>query len=503
MSFNGDVKTFPLPAVVRMIHTEGKTGQLKVTGGNRRCCIYFKKGKIVFASGNADKGLRLGELLMANNLISKTKLDEMLTVAQTMDKRLGVILVENGYLSPQNLIRILVYQFKEVITKAMAWNEAKFTFVDGLDGYVEDVRLEIDPVRIVAGAEQWKGYRKLVPNDHTVFQIKPGSLGSKSIYSAAELRILLLLNGKRSVDQLIKETGYSRLAVYRTLAQLASHGAIFNKDSSVKASATSKQAEATMIIKLYQSVLQLIIDDLAAELGNKKATVSFESSLRQSTYYGVFLKGFRPDQSVEDNVGQLKAHLERKGGAVSDEALIRGFNQVVAGLLREQSQFLGSRATSSTLKRVIAALAGASDTQRSLAQSLIRHLSQYESGKFPRGADNQTGGKIPRTSVTSEDSSASVNLDKLSGRAVVSFFNDMLQVVTADLERELGTKAIHLFQGVIKRSRAQEPFRSLFDQESLSDSHASRTREQIETSEINLGKTELVLSFQEVLMALL
>ena len=67
---------------------------------------------------------------------------------------------------------MLNLQFKEAISKALTWNEGTFFYKDGLDGYVEDIRLDMDPIRLVAEAERWKEYRILIQNDQVVFQIK-------------------------------------------------------------------------------------------------------------------------------------------------------------------------------------------------------------------------------------------------------------------------------------------------------------------------------------------
>ena len=69
MPLNGDVKTFPLAAIVQMVHDERKTGILAVSTPRRRMIIYFREGKIINVRGNTYKELKLGALLKANNII--------------------------------------------------------------------------------------------------------------------------------------------------------------------------------------------------------------------------------------------------------------------------------------------------------------------------------------------------------------------------------------------------------------------------------------------------
>jgi hypothetical protein len=504
MPLNGDVRTFPLSAIVRLIYEEKKTGHLTVTGKERRCRVYFRDGKIIFADGNMDKELRLGALLKSNNLINETKLQEMLAVAQAMEKRLGIILIERGYVSREDLARILVHQFKEVISKTMTWGDAAFIYADGLNGYVEDVRCELDPVRLVAEAERWKDYRDLIPNDQVVFTIRPGAMGSKSIHAARELRILLLIDGERTVGQIIKETGYPRLSVYRSLALLLSKQSIGRKTPAAAAKPVKTDAlEHPAIISLYGSLLQIVMVDLAEELGEKRAEASLVSSMQQSAYYDHFLRAFQLNRDVAANLSKIQAHLKQQGRVLSDRDLIKGFNQVLTNLIREQYRFLGAKASRNTVERLRVALENAPSHQRFLAGKLKELLGKYESTGLLHGPKKQPVSKDLAASGTSDSKLPPLNLDKMGGSAIVTFYNDIIQVVISDLEREVGAKAQELLSDIMKSSKYYDSFLSQFDLSTPSDSNAMRIKEHIKTQELKLRKTDLVKAFQQVLVALL
>ena len=84
----------------------------------------------------------------------------------------------------------------------------------------------LDPIRLVAEAKRWKEYHILIPNDKVIFQIKdmelrPNSLSAEGIYD-----IMLLIDGRRTVTQIIQSTGRTRIAVYRALTSLFVQGII-------------------------------------------------------------------------------------------------------------------------------------------------------------------------------------------------------------------------------------------------------------------------------------
>ena len=485
-----------------MIYEEQKTGQLTVTGADRSCQIYFKGGKIIFVRGNRDEEMQLGALLMANNLITKEKLEDMLAVAKAMEKPLGAVLVERKYISLEDLANILNLQFKEVVTATLSWDDAKFSYSDGLDGYVEDVLCEVDPIRLAAEAKRREEFRGIIPNDQVVFQINRGAETSKSVHAARDLRVLLLLDGKRSVAHIVKETGYSRLAVYRSLAKLHAQNAIVRKDAERQVPKMDWMGPQ-VIVGLYSSLLKQMVADLAAELGQNKATACFESSLKESTYYEYFLKVFQLNQDLTSNIGQIQSYLKPRGKSLEQKDFINGFNEVVAGLLRKQYQFLGYKGTMNTVSRMRAFLETAPANQRSLARAISLFLKHYEDEGFLSGKKEVRSAIVLSDSGSIGEAVAVPNLDKIEAKAIIHFYNDMFQVIMADLEREVGVKARALFRNIVKASKQYDTLLAQFDLQGNSGNIDLRVKEHIKTKELELSKRDLVIIFQGALRGLL
>jgi len=502
MPLNGDVKTFPLSAIVQMIHDERKTGMLAVVTPRRRCSIYFKGGKIIFVRGNTDAELRLGALLKANNLISEERLQDMLAVAKAMEKRLGTVLLERNHVTAEQLASILNLQFKEVVTTTLSWDDAKFTYTDGLDGYVEDVNVEVDPVRLVAEARKRGEFKGIIPNDQVIFQINPKVDTTKSVHAARDLRVLLLLDGRRSVAHIIKETGYSRLAVYRSLAKLHAQNAIIRKGAD-KQPAKAGTLELTPVTTLYWSLLQLVMADLAEELGERKAAASLASSLSQSAYYERFLKSFSMDQDLAANINKMQALIRQQGRPLSQQDVINGFNQAVVGLLGEEYRFLGFKATSNTVLRMRANLERVPANQRPLAQAISKFLEHYQNEDYLRGAKKAATAEVPAARGTGEHEAQPLKLDGASGTAIINFYNDMFQLVISDLQNVVGAKALGLFQGLIRGSKHSDTLLNKFDMKDAANTIPLRLKEQVKTGELELSTQDLVQTFQQVLRGLL
>ena len=503
MPLNGDVKTFPLAAIVQMVNDERKTGILTVSTPRQRCGIYFRGGNIIHVRGNTDKELKLGALLKANNLISEDRLEDMLAVSKAMEKRLGTVLLEREYIELDKLVSIIQLQFKEGVASMLSWEDAKFSYKDGLDGFTDEIKCEVDPVRLVLEAKKREEFKGLIPNDQVVFQINPNVDTTKSVHAARDLRSLLLLDGRRTVAQLIKETGYSRLAAYRSLATLYAANAIVRKGDDRQPTKKMGTLELSPITTIYWNLLQLIMTALAEELGASKATSSLENSLRQSAYYERFLKPFQFDQDLATNISKMEALIQQQGQSLSQNDLVNGFNQVLVRLLGEQYQFLGYKGTRSTVERMRASLESVPDTHRPLAQAISRFLEHYENEDFLRGtkqvASNQTGA----ASGISEARSPQPKMSNMSGSAIVNFYNDMFRLVISDLEQEVGAKARGLFQGLMRSSHQYDTLLAHFEVQDTSDPNPLRLKDNVKTGELKLSAQDLVQTFQQVLGGLL
>lgn len=500
MSLSGDIRTFPLPAVGRMVHAEKKTGVLKVTHGNHYARIYFKNGEIVFIDSDLAEDVSLGSLLKTSNLVSSDAIERAFAVARETGKRLGVILVEKGHISQKNLVNMLQHQFKEVVARVLAWTDGVFTYSDGLADHIEDIRLEIDPVRLVAEAEKWKGYRDLIPNDQHIFEIRERTFQPDALSGEGLSRVMLLINGKRTVAEIIAETGLSRLAVYRTLSALAAQGVIGSAGTENGEEDPTRSNE-NITIQFYVNVISQIIQTLSEELGARKAALILEKSIQRGPLFG----DFRPNASAGTTLAWIRDQLMTQGQKGVRHDLVHAFNQLVIHLLREQYEILGFITVKQTINRLIVALERARSEEKLLAESVIRMLSPYgEDEALLRGTKmppaSAEPGQIQRPGVRRSMPSG---LEFLGGAAIIAFYSQVIHLLIDDLEKEIGMKAYDLFQDIVKRSDYFETFFSRFDLKDTVSKNVGRVREHIQNQGRNIGKQQVIFAFQQVLLALL
>lgn len=504
MPLDGDIKTFSVPAIGRMIYNEKKTGVLKISSGEHSASVYFKDGEIVFVSGGLNEDLFLKSLLRTDNLISEEDVAKSLKIAQTTGKRLGLILLEQGYLSKNQLVNLLRFQFKEALAAALSWDEGVFNYTDGLNGYTEDIHLSIDPIRLMAEAQQWKEYRSLIPNDNVVFEIKSTDFKPDILSSDSASRVMLLINGKRNVFQIITETGLTRPAVYRSLADLASQGVI-TRNTRINGEVDPTPSSHDMIIRFYLNIFNQITADLTVELGRQKTVFLFEKSLKSNPYYNLFFSVFQSANDIKTNLILIQNHILNQKKSILQESLVKGLNIVVFNLLKEEYQLLGFAAFKNTVDRAEMIIDSAPGDQLPLTRTLKNLLNQLCEDK-----DLLQGYKsLPETAMSDnkrmpgKKQPMPLSPANIETASIIAFYSIVIQTLKNDLQQDIGAKVSDLIQNAFLKSDYYDKFLSQFIIDDSISTNVNRISDYITKRGYKLDKQNMVHAFHQVIFAVL
>jgi hypothetical protein len=87
---------------------------------------------------------KFGQILLDSQLITADQLEVCLADQKRLDKwkKLGSIVVENGFLKHSQLTDLFHLQIKDVLFETLTWKEGTFTFVDTSPLMSGDIVLE-------------------------------------------------------------------------------------------------------------------------------------------------------------------------------------------------------------------------------------------------------------------------------------------------------------------------------------------------------------------------
>lgn len=236
MALEGNLKDFSLADMFRLLSTGQKTGTLHVSRDDADGLVCFRDGLVYFASsGGATEPA--GKRLVRAGIISEKQLRQAQGLMKIQkrdkaDRKLGQILVDEGYLEAPVLEDFVREQVSDALFDLLRWEEGELRFeADELQASSDiGIAVQIDAALADASKrlELWNRIREKIPSLDTRFAMASGP-GVKNIeihLKPREWMLLCYLHGSRSVRELVELTGYNDFETARTLYGMYAGGLI-------------------------------------------------------------------------------------------------------------------------------------------------------------------------------------------------------------------------------------------------------------------------------------
>src|SRR5207247_10419180 len=197
-----------------------KTGMLTLASGEKEAYVFFRAGEIVYAASNQES-LRLGSILMRKKKITREQSAAIDTSIVGGGGRFGEIAVRQGVLTQEQLDDFLKVQVAEVVYDAFVWRDGTFAFYDGFDLPTHAVTITIDLANLIMeGARriaEWEHCLALLPDSQVSFRVVSDPQTEKITLSLDEWKILFLVNGQRTLEDLCRDVDDDAFNVYRVV----------------------------------------------------------------------------------------------------------------------------------------------------------------------------------------------------------------------------------------------------------------------------------------------
>ena len=218
VSLEGSLDVFKLPDVLAFLNSTRKTGMLTLRQADKDAYVFFRAGAVVYAASNQEN-LRLAPILQRRKKLPREKAAEIDDLMLRSGGRWGDIALQTGALTPSELDDYLKVQVSEVIYDAFVWKGGDFTFYDGIDLPPQAVTISIDLSNLIMeGArriDEWAECLRLLPESDIVFRVVADPEAEKITLSLEEWRILFLINGQRTLEEICHDTDAEAFQVYR------------------------------------------------------------------------------------------------------------------------------------------------------------------------------------------------------------------------------------------------------------------------------------------------
>ncbi|MDQ6799971.1 MAG: DUF4388 domain-containing protein [Acidobacteriota bacterium] len=227
VSLQGNLETFQLPDVLSFLNSTRRTGMLTLRLSEKEAYVFFRAGAVIYAASNQE-ALRLGPLLIRKKKLTNEKAAEIDDLMLRSGGRWRDLALQNGAMSQSDLEDYLKIQVSEVIYDAFVWKSGEFSFYDGINLPPDAVTISIDLSNLIMeGArriEEWTECLRLLPDSSVIFRVVADPEAEKITLSLDEWRILFLINGQRTLEDLCRATESEAFQVYRLV-----YGLVANK----------------------------------------------------------------------------------------------------------------------------------------------------------------------------------------------------------------------------------------------------------------------------------
>jgi hypothetical protein len=233
MALRGNLSEISLPDIFQLVTFSRKSGVLHILRfDGARGSIWFRAGEVYFAQSNW-RSDPIGERLVRAQRITPKALERALSLrAEEPEngRRLGEILVAEGYIAPQVIEQFVSEQMQETIFDLMRWDEGEFEFEPITGSPEEDIGLAVSLENVIMEGsrrlDEWNRIKRKIPSGDVVFKMAtaPGEGSFEISLKPVEWKLLLLVDGSRSVTDLARATARTDFEVSRVLYGLFSAG---------------------------------------------------------------------------------------------------------------------------------------------------------------------------------------------------------------------------------------------------------------------------------------
>ncbi len=154
MEFSGRLASFPIAELLTWAANDRRTGSLVLRRTSREKRIYFENGEIVACLTDSTTEF-YGQHLLLEGHLDPDVLTRCLVQCQEEGKRLGVVLVEEGFLARQIIERTLAEQIEDLICDVFLWDRGIFFFQSDQPPAEDILAQPINTLGLVLEGTRW------------------------------------------------------------------------------------------------------------------------------------------------------------------------------------------------------------------------------------------------------------------------------------------------------------------------------------------------------------
>ena len=224
----GTLDDFTLSDIFRLLSFTKKTGKLEVKRNAGEGNVFFRDGDVYFAQSSLKKE-PLGQKLIRSGSLTEAQLLKALDLHASTGQRVGEILLEQGAITQEQLVGAVAEQIEDAAFDLLRWELGEFLF-EAHERFEVEIPISVSVENLIMEAsrrlDELDVIQRKIPSAEVVLSVAPAPPdGARQInISPEEWRLLVLVDGSRTVGEVCEMAGLDDFAGIRTLYGMISSG---------------------------------------------------------------------------------------------------------------------------------------------------------------------------------------------------------------------------------------------------------------------------------------
>jgi hypothetical protein len=364
VSLSGNLKTVSFPDILQLLASGKKTGLLEIKTTSRQKEVAFRDGHIISASSVNDHEDLLGSMLLRRGDISKADLERAITLHRQTGRQLGTTLIDMGLFRKDEIADCLRLQVEEIVYNLFSWHEGDFVFHEGQEPRNAPFLIEMNTMNVVMEGtrriDEWVEIQKVLPPDDVYLRVVGNPKVSKGeiTMSLDEFRILMLINGERTLPDLVRVSPMGEFVTYRSVYKLVSGHIVEGGEQAAIEQVEEEDEEAvimSIIFFLYNNCFYRIRNLVQEYVGDENHRFAdFASQYRNGVFS--YFPGVDPKSELMPSFDKFLSAVRQLPTATRYYQLMDGLETMLSEQLQYVFQLLGNgpfRRGLNTVKREI------------------------------------------------------------------------------------------------------------------------------------------------------
>jgi hypothetical protein len=226
----GTIDDFSLPDIFRLLSFTKKTGKLVVWRSAGDGKVFFRDGEVYFAQSSLKKE-PLGQKLIRSGALTEGQLRKALDINASTGRRVGEILLDQEAITEEQLIAAVKGQIEDACFDLLRWELGEFDF-EAHERFTVEIPISVSVENLIMEAsrrlDELEMIRRRIPTPEVVLTVAPTPPeGAREINIAPdEWRLLVLVDGQRSVGEICQLANLDEFTGLRTMYGLLSAGLV-------------------------------------------------------------------------------------------------------------------------------------------------------------------------------------------------------------------------------------------------------------------------------------